>query len=161
MSQPEESAKLSGDAHERIAAECARLKQRRDRLEAERDNDRGTVGDHGDAADAIQRAEELAVIDDRINDLDWILRTGTAPANGNDTLPNGTEVTLRFADGAVETMQVVSVVEETPAGREAETLAAASPLGLALTGHRPGDTVAYVTPQGENHVELLDLKIPT
>lgn len=161
MSEPDESAKLSDEARERIAAELARLRQRHDRLEAERDNDRGTVGDHGDAAYAIQRADELAVLDDRINELEWLLRTGTAPSNGGDTLPNGTEVTLRFPDGVVTTMQVVSMVEATPAGREAETLTAASPLGLALAGHRPGDTVSYATPQGEYHVELLDVKFPT
>lgn len=161
MSEPGESTKLSDETRERIAAELVRLRQRRDRLEAERDNDRGTVGDHGDAAQAIQRADEIAVLNDQIRELDWMLRTGAAPANKADTLPNGTEVTLRFPDGMVTTMQVVSVVEATPAGREAETLTAASPLGLALAGHRPGDTVTYSTPQGENQVELLDVKLPT
>jgi transcription elongation factor GreA len=150
-------------ARDRIAAELARLRQRRDRLEVEVKNDRGMVGDHGDAADAIQRADELAVLDERIGELDRRLRTGRGPtlANGNDTLPGGTEVTLRFRDGAVVTMQVISIVEETPVGREAETLTAGSPLGLALAGHKPGDTVTYSTPKGENQVELLDLKFPT
>jgi transcription elongation factor GreA len=121
------------------------------------------VGDHGDAADAIQRADELAVLDERIAELDRRLRTGCGPtrANGTDTLPGGTEVTLRFPDGAVVTMQVISIVEETPVGREAETLTAGSPLGLALAGHKPGDTVTYSTPQGQNQVELLDMKFPT
>jgi transcription elongation GreA/GreB family factor len=132
-------------------------------LEAEVKNDRGMVGDHGDAADAIQRADELAVLDERITEVDRLLRTGRGPslANGAEALPGGTEVTLRFPDGAVVTMQVISIVEETPIGREAETLTARSPLGRALAGHKPGDTVTYTTPQGENQVELLDVKFPT
>jgi transcription elongation factor GreA len=56
---------------------------------------------------------------------------------------------------------VISVIEETAAGREAETLTAGSPLGLALAGRQAGDTITYTTPQGENQVELLDVKYPS
>ena len=148
-------------ARDRLAAELARLRQRRDRLEVEVKADRGMIGDHGDAAEAIQRADELAVLGDRINELDRMLRTGPPRTDHSETLPGGTEVTLRFPDGEVVTMHVISIVEETPAGREAETLTARSPLGQALAGHQPGDTVTYSTPQGENQVELIAVKLPT
>lgn len=107
------------------------------------------VGDHGDAAEAIQRADELAVLAERINELDRRLRAGPSRGNGLETLPGGTEVTLRFPDGEVVTMHVISIVEETPVGREAETLTARSPLGQALAGHQPGDTVTYSTRRGK------------
>jgi transcription elongation factor GreA len=146
-------------ARENLAAEVDRLRQRRELLEAEVKNDRGMIGDHGDAAEAIQRAEELVVLADRITELDRRLRTG--PAHSEDeTLPGGTEVTLRFADGEVVTMHVISIVEETPVGREDETLTAHSPLGEALAGHQAGDTVTYSTPQGQSQVELISMKLP-
>lgn len=148
-------------AKNQLAAELDRLRQRRKRLELEVKDDRGMIGDHGDAAEAIQRADELVVLADRINELDRLLRTGPPPSDNPDALPGGTEVTLRFADGEVVTMHVISVVEETPVGREAETLTARSPLAKALAGHQPGDTVTYSTPQGENQVELLAVKLPT
>lgn len=147
-------------ARENLAAELDRLKQRRDRLEVEVKNDRGMVGDHGDAAEAIQRADELVVLADRINELDRRLRSGPTPTDDSESLPGGTEVTLRFPDGEVVTMHVISIVEETPIGREAETLTARSPLGQALAGHKAGDTVTYTTPQGENQVELISVKLP-
>lgn len=147
-------------ARENLAAELDRLRQRRDRLEVEVKNDRGMVGDHGDAAEAIQRADELVVLGDRINELDRRLRTGPSESGEAETLPGGTEVTLRFPDGEVVTMHVISIVEETPAGREAETLTARSPLGQALAGHKAGDTVTYSTPQGENQVEIIAVKLP-
>jgi transcription elongation GreA/GreB family factor len=147
-------------ARENLAAELDRLKQRRDRLEVEVKNDRGMVGDHGDAAEAIQRADELVVLADRINELDRRLRSGPSPSDDSEALPGGTEVTLRFPDGEVVTMHVISIVEETPVGREAETLTARSPLGQALAGHKAGDTVTYTTPQGENQVELISVKLP-
>lgn len=147
-------------AKNQLAAELDRLRQRRERLELEVKADRGMIGDHGDAAEAIQRADELVVLADRINELDRLLRTGPPPSDNSDALPGGTEVTLKFADGEVVTMHVISIVEETPVGREAETLTARSPLAQALVGHKPGDTVTYSTPQGESQVELVALKLP-
>ena len=158
MSKKAQSA--ADAARENLAAELDRLKQRRNRLEVEVKNDRGMVGDHGDAAEAIQRADELVVLGDRINELDRRLRGGPSPTGDSETLPAGTEVTLRFPDGEVVTMHVISIVEETPVGREAETLTARSPLGQALAGRKPGDTVTYSTPQGENQVELIAVKLP-
>ena len=148
-------------AKNQLAAELDRLRQRRKRLELEVKDDRGMIGDHGDAAEAIQRADELVVLGDRINELDRRLRTGPSHSEKSETLPGGTEVTLRFPDGEVVTMHVISIVEETPAGREAETLTARSPLGQALAGRQPGDTVTYSTPQGENQVELIAVKLPS
>jgi transcription elongation GreA/GreB family factor len=59
---------------------------------------------------------------------------------------------------------VISVVDEIPEGPEVgekdEMLTADSPLGLALAGHQPGDTVTYSTPQGEQHVKLLSVNLP-
>ena len=157
MSDKRQSA--ADAARENLAAELNRLRQRRDRLEVEVKNDRGMIGDHGDAAEAIQRADELVVLGDRINELDRRLRTGPADSD-EEMLPGGTEVTLRFPDGEVVTMNVISIVEETPIGREGETLTARSPLGQALAGRKAGDTVTYSTPQGENQVELISVKLP-
>lgn len=147
-------------ARENLAAELERLRQRRDRLETEVKNDRGMVGDHGDAAEAIQRADELVVLTDRVAELERRLLAGPSLDEDPTTLPGGTEVTLRFADGEVVTMRVISIVEETPVGREAETLTARSPLAKALAGRAAGDTVSYPTPQGETQVEVIAIKLP-
>jgi transcription elongation GreA/GreB family factor len=152
---------LSDEARERISAELDRIRERRDRLEAEVRSDRGAVSDHADAADAIQRADELVGLDERLAELDRLLHAGPATTNGAGTLPFGTEVKLKFSDGAVVKMQVISVIEETALGGEAEALTAGSPLGLALVGRKAGDTITYTTPQGENKVKLLDLKYPS
>ncbi len=57
-------------------------------------------------------------------------------------------------------MQVISVIEEASIDVKSEALTASSPLGLALVGRKAGDKVSYSTPQGEQEVELLDLKYP-
>ncbi|MGB9249116.1 MAG: GreA/GreB family elongation factor [Mycobacterium sp.] len=160
MSKSVKPSGLTGDARERVAAELARLQERRDRLEAEVRNDRGAVSDHADAADAIQRADELVGLDERLAELDRLLHAGPVPSNG-DELPFGTVVRLKFSDGDVVTMQVISVIEEASVDGDAEALTASSPLGQALVGRKVGDKVSYTTPQGEQQVELLDVKYPS
>jgi transcription elongation factor GreA len=159
VSEQDKPAGLSGEARERIEGELGRLRERRDRLEAEVRNDRGAVSDHADAADAIQRADELVGLDERVAELDRLLHAGPAPTNG-DELPFGTEVKLRFSDGDVITMQVISVIEEASVDGETEALTASSPLGLALVGRKAGDKISYTTPQGDQQVELLTVKFP-
>lgn len=159
MSAQDEPAGLTGEARERVAAELARLQERRDRLEAEVRNDRGATSDHADAAEAIQRADELVGLDERLAELDRLLHAGPSPSN-RDELPFGTVVTLKFADGDVVKMQVISVIEEASLDGDAAALTTSSPLGLALVGRKAGDKLSYATPQGEQQVELLDITHP-
>jgi transcription elongation factor GreA len=134
------------------------LKQRRERLQTGLQTAEDTVGDREDAADEIQQAEELAFVERRIAQLEDLLHHGGADAAQAGLLPHGAEVTLRFPDGEVVGMRVISVVAEI--STDDETLTADSPLGVALVGHKPGDTVTYTTPRGQQSVELLKVKLP-
>jgi transcription elongation factor GreA len=160
VSEENGSTPLSDEARDRLAAELAELRQRRDRLAAELQGDQDTVGDHGDAADAIQRADEVAAIDDRITELNWLLHGGVPVSEAPGRLPDGAELTLRFPDEGVVHMRVVAIPEEASVDTDEATLTADSPLGLALAGHQPGDTVTFSTPQGQQRVELLAAKYP-
>lgn len=142
----------------RLEAELTELKRRRDQLRSDLQADAETVGDRGDAADALQRAEDLGGVEEQISRVTWLLAGGNAAVEGQ--LPNGTEVRLRFSDGEEVTMRVVNFIEETPAGAEDTTLTADSPLGLALFGHKAGAEITYRTPRGEQQVTLLSIKLP-
>lgn len=152
------SKKFVEQEHARLEAELAELRRRREQLHAELQGDADAVGDRGDAAEALQRAEDLAGLDEQIGRLTWLLAGGNATVEGQ--LPNGTEVKLRFADGEEARMRVVNFIEETPEGAEDTTLTADSPLGLALYGHKAGDTITYRTPGGDQQVTLLAIKTP-
>ncbi|MCB0924720.1 MAG: GreA/GreB family elongation factor [Mycobacterium sp.] len=142
----------------RLETELAELKRRRDQLRADLQSDAETVGDRGDAAEALQRAEDLGGIEEQIGRVTWLLAGGNPAVEGQ--LPNGTAVKLRFSDGEEVDMRVVNFIEETPAGAEDSTLTADSPLGLALYGHEAGDTITYQTPRGELQVTLLSIERP-
>ena len=149
---------FTGEERDRIEEELAELRSRRDQLRAELQGDADTVGDRGDAADALQRSEDLAGVDEQINRLTWLLAGGNADTPGQ--VPNGTTVTLRFPGDEPIQMRIVHFLEETPAGEEDTTLTSDSPLGLALFGRRAGETVTYSTPRGELQVELLAIDFP-
>ena len=158
MAQDTGSKKFAERERARLESELADLKRRRDQLRADLQGDAETVGDRGDAAEALQRADDLSVVEEQISRLTWLLAGGNPNAEGQ--LPNGTEVKLRWPDGEEVKMRVVNFIEETPAGAEDTTLTADSPLGLALFGHKAGDTVVYRTPRGEQQVTLLAIKRP-
>lgn len=158
MSQDSGSKKFAEAERARLESELADLKRRRDQLRADLQGDAETVGDRGDAAEALQRAEDLGGVEEQISRLTWLLAGGNATVDGQ--LPNGTEVKLRWPDGEDVKMRVVNFIEETPAGAEDTTLTADSPLGLALFGHKAGDTITYRTPRGEQKVTLLAIKQP-
>jgi transcription elongation factor GreA len=158
MSQDTGSTNFSEQDRDRIEDELAELRQRRDQMRAELQGDADTVGDRGDAADALQRSEDLAGIDEQINRLTWLLAGGDTDTPGQ--LPTGTEVTLRFPGDEPIRMRVIHFLEETPAGEEDSTLTSDSPLGLALFGRQAGETVTYSTPRGELQVDLLAIDLP-
>ncbi|MFJ4323294.1 GreA/GreB family elongation factor [Streptomyces tricolor] len=141
---------MTGDA-EPISAQARRaLEQELTDLQDERRLVAGTlrdasVGDQADQADELRRADQLGRLDRRIEDITERLReaavAGPAPT---DVVGVGSTVTVRFSAGATETLQIGEVAE----ALDQTLVTADSPLGRALLGRRPGDTVHYDTPDG-------------
>jgi transcription elongation factor GreA len=66
-------------------------------------------------------------------------------------------VTVRFTDGDEETFLIGS--REEAAHSDIDVYSAQSPLGQALTGRRPGESVTYAAPNGRDiTVEVVDVK---
>lgn len=145
-------------ARARLEQELTRLRTERRTLAADlagEDPVDPDVGDGGDQAQALEGDDDLARMDRRIDELEHLIVTpDTADPAG---LPDGTVVTLRFPGGDVATFRVVAIVEE--AGTD-EVLTTDSPLGRALAGHRPGDTLVYPGPEGDLEAEVVDLRPP-
>ncbi|MFF8726968.1 GreA/GreB family elongation factor [Streptomyces sp. NPDC015171] len=135
---------ISAQARRALEKELSDLGDER-RLVAGTLHDSTSVGDQADQADELLRADQLERLDRRIEDITVRLRqAGVAGPAPTDVVGVGSSVTVRFPDGTTETLQVGEVAEALD-----ETLVTAdSPLGHALLGHRSGDTVHYVTPDG-------------
>lgn len=143
----------------RLEEELARLRARRAALAAELDG-RDFVGDRADHAEALEQADGVAWLDDRIAEVTGLLARGGPPEPPASRLPHGSEVTLCFEDGEVSTLRVVAIPEEVAEDDDADALTLESPLGRALVGSEVGDIIQYRTPSGTALVEILALRLP-
>lgn len=158
-----ERAERAAAARQRLEEELVVLRSRRRELAAGL-SDPDVVGDRADNAEALQRSDDLAWVDDRITEVSD--RLARLDASGADLtgrpgeLPDGTVVTLRFADGRTETLRVVAITEEIAEGEETTTITSGSPLGRALAGGVAGGAVTYRTPAGAVSAEVVEIRLP-
>jgi transcription elongation factor GreA len=140
---------LTQDAYDRLSGELAELIANRPAM-AKEINDRREEGDLKENGGYHAAREEQGKQEGRIVQLQELLRrakVGEAPVSAGVAGP-GMVVTVRFADDdEEETFLIGSREEAETAG--VEVYSAASPLGMALTGAREGDTVEYETPTGK------------
>lgn len=151
---------LSADGRERLEREVALLREQRRELAADL-SDADPVGDRADQAESLERADDLAQLDGRIKEIVELLTRAGWTDERPGGLVDGTVVTLRFADGTVETLRAVMVTDEAAEDEGAQVLTVDSPLGLALSGRHAGDTVTYRTPDGETSVDILAIASPS
>jgi transcription elongation factor GreA len=144
---------------QRLEAELAQLRARRHALAAELD-ELDSAGDRADHADALEQADDIARLDERITKVSALIASGGVPEPAEARLPHGAEVTLRFDDGEVSTLRVVAMAEEVAEDDGAEAVTLDSPLGRALADSKVGDVVEYTTPSGPALVEVLALRMP-
>ncbi|MFB7507908.1 GreA/GreB family elongation factor [Streptomyces broussonetiae] len=142
---------MTGDPEPIGAAARRALEQELSDLHDERRLVAGTmqdtteVGDRADEADELQRADQLDRLDRRIEEITVRLRqaapAGPAPT---DAVGVGSTVTVRFPDGSVERLQIGEIAE----AYDQNLVTSDSPLGRALLGHHPGETVRFTAPGG-------------
>jgi transcription elongation factor GreA len=96
----------------------------------------------------------------RIRQLTQLLReakVGQPPAADAGVAGPGMVVSVKFADGDEESFLIGS--REEAAVTDMTVYSAQSPLGVALTGRKPGESVSYAAPNGnEITVEIHDVK---
>ncbi|KAA0022267.1 GreA/GreB family elongation factor [Antrihabitans cavernicola] len=156
QSANEKDGTLTDDTRAELEDEVRSLRQRRDEMRRELDES-DSVGDGADRAEVLERSDGLAALEDRINSIDD--RLANRVTTDGDALPDGTQLTVQAPDGTREDVHIVSVVEQIGENDE-DAVTADSPLGAALAGRSPGDTVTYTTPDGEREVEVVSVEIP-
>ncbi|MGW0629971.1 GreA/GreB family elongation factor [Streptomyces sp. NPDC002758] len=149
-----EPAPISDAARHALEQELADLRTERRTVAATLQDSDSDVGDSADEADELLRADQLQRLDARIEALTTRLsRADVAGPPPTDLVGVGTTVAVRFGDGTAETFQIGETAEEL----DPRLVTADSPLGRALLGHRPGDTVTYETPEGPATAVVVSL----
>ncbi len=150
---------LTRDTYDRLSAELEDLTTRgrvdiARAIEAARAlGDLSENGDYHAAKDAQGKMESRVRQLQAMLDGAQIVDAASAGASGQVT--TGTVVSLRYeGDDDVERYLIGSIEER----REGvSVISPNSPLGQALMGHGPGDTVAYDAPSGSLSVVVVDV----
>jgi transcription elongation GreA/GreB family factor len=137
---------LSPDTRRALEQELSDLRTEREAVAVTlRGTDSDASGDSADQADELQRATETARLDTRIAGVTERLSEAAVAAPPRPGVVGvGSSVTVRFADGTTESVQIGEVAAEA----DSALATADSPLGRALLGRGAGDTVTYDPPEG-------------
>ncbi|MGW1677267.1 GreA/GreB family elongation factor [Saccharopolyspora sp. NPDC002376] len=159
MTFEDSRGQLSEQARGKLEEELTTLRERRRTLVAAIRQQESDVGDRADEANALETGDELAAIDERIRAVTDLL-VGGPGKTPTGQVPDGTTATLCFDDGTEQTVRAVAITEEIASRQQGATVTTDSPLGLALAGHRTGDTISYATPDGDVRARIISLEFP-
>ena len=159
MSAPSTTTWLTQEAYDRLSRELQELIDNRPAM-AKEINDRREEGDLKENGGYHAAREEQGKQEGRIVQLQTMLRNaqvGEPPADDGTAGP-GKVVTVRF-EGDDDTESFLIGSREEAKTSDIAVYSAASPLGVALTGAKVGDTVNYETPSGKTMaVTLVEAK---
>ena len=150
------TTKLSREAYDRLKAEFDDLSTRGKIDIARRIETAREMGDLSENGDYHAAKEEQGKMDARmrqilgvIEDCEIVDKVDTSSVDA------GSLVTIRYeGDDGTETYLVGSIEER----RDGVNITSPeSPLGAALMGHRPGDTVQYLAPGGSLKVTIVSI----
>jgi transcription elongation factor GreA len=147
---------LSRAAYERLQAELDDLTTR-GRIDIAGTIQRAReLGDLSENADYHAAREDQGRMEARIRQLQALLENAVIVEGGEQgTVATGSVVSLRYeGDDEVE-RYLVGSIEERPDGLP--VISPQSPLGQALVGRSPGDTVEYHAPSGTLKVEIVSI----
>jgi transcription elongation factor GreA len=148
---------LSPETYHRLQAELDDLTSRgrveiAQAIEAAR-----ALGDLSENADYHAAKDSQGKMETRIRQLQALLGSAVIVEGGNEkgVVSAGTVVSLRYeGDESVERYLVGSIEERRD---DVSVVSPGSPLGQALMGHRPGETVEYEAPGGTLKVAIVEL----
>jgi transcription elongation factor GreA len=150
-----EETHLSPQAHQRLVEELdQRTGPRRREISEwiERAREHGDIRENADydAAKTEQGHNEA-----RVRQLEAILKTAVVvdSAAAADKVAAGTIVEVRMEGDDETSTYLVGSIEER--GQGFDVISPGSPLGKALLGHAPGDTVTYEAPGGSFKVDIV------
>ncbi len=150
------STQLSQEAFDRLKAEFDDLITRGKIDIARRIETAREMGDLSENGDYHAAKEEQGKMDARMRQLQGIIEDAEIVEKVDTTsVSTGSVVTIRYEGESDTETYLLGSIEERRNGME--IMSPTSPLGIALMGHRPGDTVEYVAPGGHLRVAIVSI----
>jgi len=152
--------KFSRETYDRLHAEMTKMKTEgrirvANSIEAAR-----ALGDLKENGDYHAAKDDQGKMESRIRQIEAML-DGAEIIEGDEevdisSVEQGSVVGIKYEGDNVVEWYLIGSIEERRDG--VTVMSPSSPLGQALLGHKPGDTVGYAAPSGELRVQIVEIK---
>jgi transcription elongation factor GreA len=117
--------------------------------------DARALGDLSENADYDAARKEQAIIEEKIQELEYRLEHAEIISNQDKNLVNlGSTVVIAFDDGEEEEYKIVGSMEADPFDNK---ISNESPLGVAMINHKIGDIVSVASPNGGYNITIKSI----
>ncbi len=149
---------LSRDKYNQLQTELVQLKTVARKEVAGRLEYAKSLGDLSENAEYHEARDQQADIEDRIREVENILKTATivAASHGQNITIGSTVVVKKESNSGGEMTYVIVGSEE--ADMLKGKISHQSPIGNSLIGKKKGDSVLVTTPKGEVKYSIIDIK---
>lgn len=115
------------------------------------------LGDLSENADYHAAREEQAIIEGRIQELEYMVEHASIISEeASDTVKIGSSVVIRYDDE--DDLEEYKIVGSTEADPFENKISNESPIAKALLGKKKGSKVIVESPNGEYEIELVEIK---
>jgi transcription elongation factor GreA len=144
------------DERHALLEELELLRGRRRELQESLEADDHRPHDFGEHGSTTELRDEIDWIERRIRDLvHYLGEAGRPDGDASERVGPYSVVTLRYADGSRETVQVTRFPDE-----DVPVVTPESPLGRALLGAQPGEEIEWTAPEGRQRARVERVRRP-
>ena len=115
------------------------------------------LGDLSENADYHAAREEQAIIEGRIQELEYLVDHATIISEeASDKARIGSSVIIKYVGG--DDSEEYKIVGSTEADPFENKISNESPIAKAIIGHKKGEIVTVESPNGKYEIEILEIK---
>lgn len=145
---------VTKEGFEKLQSELKNLKEEKRPAAVERLQRARAMGDLSENSEYTAAKEDLALVEERIQELDSILKDVEVTDHQSvGVVEIGCKVTVEH-NGEKDTFEIVGEYEADPLNKK---LSRTSPIGQALIGKHVGDVVEIEIPAGKTTYKILDI----
>ena len=154
----EQKTKYTKEGFQKLIDELEYLKVTRRAEVKEMLKEARAFGDLSENSEYDEARDQQAKVESRIFELEELIKNGVVVDEDeiNKNVVNiGSTVTIRYKDGKEVTYYLVGSNEVDSLNKK---ISDHSPIGMALVGHKKGDTVTIVKPKGEEEAVIVSFE---
>ena len=152
-----EAVYLTQEKYNELKKELEYLKTEKRKEIAESLNYAKSLGDLSENQEYQEARDSQAVLEDRINRLEHVLKTANIVSHNNkDIVSVGSVIVIEKVGD--KTQRTYTIVGSEEADATSGKISMKSPLGVSAMGKKKGETFSFKTPAGEMNYKIIDIK---